>query len=68
MSLSISQRSADQQSDVVGHDVFNSVKQRLRPNSVSDGDLIQMRQVAKDTKVMPVEIMAGIDAESDIVC
>ena len=48
--------------------MFNSVKQCLGPNSVSDGDLIQMWQVAKDTKVMPVEIMARIDAESDIVC
>jgi hypothetical protein len=59
---------SDQQCEVVGHDVLNSMKQCLRPDGVPDGDLIQMWQVAEDLEVIPVQIVAGIDAESDLVC
>ena len=43
------------------------MEQGFRPDGVPDGDFIQVREVAEDNEVMSVQIVTGIDAESEFL-
>ena len=47
--------------------MVNSVEQGFRPDGMPDGDFIQVGEVAEDDEVMSVQIVTGIDAESEFV-
>src|ERR1700716_1070715 len=51
--------------EVFAHDGFQADEQGPRYERVSDRDLVQMRQVAKQHEVVEIEIVARVDTEPE---
>src|SRR5207249_10924646 len=54
-----------QYGEVLADDGFKTFENRARDDRVADRDLIEMRKLAEDRQVVEIEVVAGVDAETE---